>query len=352
MSRNIKQEIKNYIRNILLRIKLKSQINETRKKYGYCVMFISVPTHGNLGDQAIVYAQYKLFESIGIKNNIIEIRSCDYLRFANVIENYITEKDLIVVDGGGNMGTLWMEEELRIRDIVKRFKNNKVIIFPETIYYSDDNFGNYEFEKSKKVYKSHNNLHICVRDNNSYNLIKEKYKPAKVKYVPDIVLYLNELSLNKERKDALLCIRKDKEKVTDDNLRNKIESYLDKRNMKVKYTSTVIDKTIRKKHREDELYKKWNEFASAKIVITDRLHGMIFSAITGTPCIALNNSNGKVKGVYEWIKELPYIIFCDDSSNIEESIDKLLDIEYSSYKEFRDKKLIKSFNPIIQMIKQ
>ena len=33
-----------------------------------------------------------------------------------------------------------------------------------------------------------------------------------------------------------------------------------------------------------------------------RLHGMIMSVITDTPCIAMNNTSGKVKGVYDTIK--------------------------------------------------
>ena len=57
------------------------------------------------------------------------------------------------------------------------------------------------------------------------------------------------------------------------------------------------------------VYGKWNEFRSARLVITDRLHGMIFSAVTGTPCVALNNSNGKVGYEYEWLKDVPYIAF-------------------------------------------
>jgi pyruvyl transferase EpsI len=57
------------------------------------------------------------------------------------------------------------------------------------------------------------------------------------------------------------------------------------------------------------VYGKLDEFAKSKLVITDRLHGMIFSAITGTPCIVFANSNGKVEAEYQWIQSLPYIRF-------------------------------------------
>jgi pyruvyl transferase EpsI len=73
------------------------------------------------------------------------------------------------------------------------------------------------------------------------------------------------------------------------------------------YTDTVVPYVISYDMREYELEKKLDEFRSAKLVITDRLHGMIFAAITGTPCVALNNISKKVEGVYQWIKYLDYI---------------------------------------------
>ena len=44
---------------------------------------------------------------------------------------------------------------------------------------------------------------------------------------------------------------------------------------------------------------------------------MIFATLTGTPCIAFDSISGKVKGVYEWIKDLEYVKF---ANNIEEAI--------------------------------
>ena len=43
-------------------------------------------------------------------------------------------------------------------------------------------------------------------------------------------------------------------------------------------------------------------------MITDRLHGMIFAAITGTPCVVLQNNNHKIKATYEsWLRPLKHI---------------------------------------------
>lgn len=67
-----------------------------------------------------------------------------------------------------------------------------------------------------------------------------------------------------------------------------------------------------------------NTFASSRVVITDRLHGMIFAAITGTPCVVLSNSNHKIQGVYEWIKDLPYIEFISDVHETQGALNRVI----------------------------
>ena len=60
--------------------------------------------------------------------------------------------------------------------------------------------------------------------------------------------------------------------------------------------------------------KKFKQFKGAELVITDRLHCMIFCVITGTPCVAIDNSNKKISGVYnEWLGEINWVKFATDS---------------------------------------
>ena len=65
------------------------------------------------------------------------------------------------------------------------------------------------------------------------------------------------------------------------------------------------------------------QFAHAELVITDRLHGMIFCAITGTPCIVINSKSPKVAGCYEWIKNLDYIRFAENAASIKDEYNKI-----------------------------
>ena len=71
--------------------------------------------------------------------------------------------------------------------------------------------------------------------------------------------------------------------------------------------------------------KKLMEFSRAELVITDRLHAMLFAAITGTPCVAFDNSSKKVSGVYEWIRHLDYIALASSEEKAKNLALKMID---------------------------
>lgn len=82
-------------------------------------------------------------------------------------------------------------------------------------------------------------------------------------------------------------------------------------------TADSILNIISNKRRDKLLTNKWLEFSSSKVVITDRLHGMVFAYITGTPAIVFDNKNHKVKNSYiDWLNDVDYIHFADEYARI------------------------------------
>lgn len=285
------------------------------------VIFISTPTHGNLGDQAIVHAQYQLFRDLHLINQVIEFSAYEYQNYKQIIQKRVNDNDLIIIDGGGNLGTLWFEVELKIQDIITRFQNNKIVIFPNTVFYSDSEHGNQKLLNAIELYSGHNNLVIAARENKSFSFLKSHFI-NKIIHCPDIVLYLKNSEFSCFRSGALLCLRSDKEKSLSDSEVLSIYKAIDNNNLEYKYISTVEPITVTLDNRSVVLQKKLLEFASSEIVITDRLHAMIFCAITGTPCIAYDNLSNKISGVYSSISHLPYIKLKTDNDNLEECIRK------------------------------
>lgn len=282
------------------------------------IFLLGTPKHGNLGDQAILYSELEIFKDLG-KKKIIYVESSFVKNRINFLKKIIKNKK-IYIHGGGFMGTIWPEEEIMLRNILKTFKDNEIVVFPQTVYFDKlDEF----FEESKRIYSLNKNVVFMMREEFSYEFMKKNLSDCNSVLVPDIVLYNNSISYNIDKKDCLFCIRNDKEKIDYDF--KDIEKILDEKNISHHYTDTVIKKCIYGFNRKRELYKKFKEFASAKLIITDRLHGMVFSYLTGTPCIVFENSSYKVKGLYKWLEDCNYIKLYNKETIIED-ITTLLNI--------------------------
>lgn len=327
------QIIRDYIRKTKKNIRVKLRTNYlfwNRKKRA--AILIGSPEHGNLGDHAIALAEINFLKTNFPDLQVIEVSGSHFRKDPMGVKAKVSDKDIIFITGGGFLGDLWMIEEEMVRSIINSFPNNPIIIFPQTIFFSSTESGLQEKAASKACYEKHTNLSICLRDKNSYAFISQEF-PNITNHllVPDMVTYFNLSYPVKQRNDVLLCMRMDKEKTVSNDQLQSIKTVLTRHGLKYSYTSTVLEHHIGFSSRQYELEKKIDEFKRSRIVITDRLHGMLFAAITGTPCIALNNISGKVEGVLEWIKYLKYVKFTGDASEIEELLKEILNEEKESY---------------------
>lgn len=314
---------------------------------------IDTPEHVNLGDSAIVLAQFSFLEKCGIsRSDIKEITSCEHIKYNKIIKKCVRPKDIIVIDGGGSMGDQWFAEEKKQRTVLTDFPQNKVIIFPQTIYYSDTPFGHAEQEKSVPVYNGRAGLILVAREKKSFEIMQKLYPDTPVLLTPDIVLSASGtvLGLQKQkRQDVLLCFRNDAEQAMTQQERQAIEAYLQAKNSTYRFTDMYSDCPVNKENRRECVQKKINEFASAELIITDRLHGMLFAAIAETPCIVFGNYNQKVEGTYEWIKYLPYIRFVKSTKEAERAYAELKDMKNCK---FDNAPLAPYFEKLAELVKK
>ena len=302
--------------------------------FGKKVYLVGTPEHTNIGDSAIVLAEIFFINKSISANRVKEITVQEYQKNRHLISSCINKKYLVCGHGGGNIGNQWYAEELLRYDYLYDFSNNNTVIFPQTIYFTSDEEGIDAKEKSRFHYNAHNNLTIVAREHKSFELLNDLYSnPAKI-ITPDIVLSstMDDYGIiNTSRNGVLLVFRNDKEKAMSDSDRNLIIEGFEKEKIRFKITDMHSECPITKKNRFDCVRKKLQEFVQSNLVITDRLHGMVFAAITGTPCIVLSNYNHKVKGTYEWIKYLPYIKYAENVSDVEKYIPELLAMDNCKY---------------------
>lgn len=325
---NIKLIVRKKIINKIISYRFKNyfenKVQRIRSNYANIIFIVATPRHSNLGDHAIVYAELKLLEDIGLRDRVVEISNSDYLDNKVFISKYISLEDVLIIDGGGNLGTLWPMEDDKITEIIDTYSRNTIIVFPQTCFYTSSMESNERLLRNRRIYQRAKNLIITLRDRRSYEFCVNNFVDVQFMCIPDIVLYINNLKNKKkdERKDILLCFRKDLEKVVSNADVEKLKCCLSQKDIVYSETSTLTNYAISEKQRNTELFNKWDEFSSAKLVITDRLHGMIFAAITGTPCLAIDNLSNKVSGVYNLVPKIDYIQICGNLDDVLVNIEK------------------------------
>ncbi|MDO4526456.1 MAG: polysaccharide pyruvyl transferase family protein, partial [Bacteroidales bacterium] len=273
----------------------RKQFQEMRKQNPKTVFLVMTPEHGNLGDHAIAYAETTMLKKLGIDYLEVTGRQLDEWKYQGVLD--LMNGYPILINGGGNLGTLWMSVEEIQRDIMRKNSRSPIIILPNTMFYEDSDWGREEFEKSVQCYNRHRRLHLYAREKNSYEVMRKVYH--NVKLIPDMVLSLNQCGRQQMRHGCLLCLRGDCEKTRTEEQEQIIrQQAVELFGNDVLDTDMVVNHRIAVEQREAALQVKFDEFSAAELVITDRLHGMVFCAITGTSCIVLNSKSHKLHGCY------------------------------------------------------
>lgn len=306
------------------------------------------PNYGNLGDHAIALAEKRLLRQT---NGPTLAFSGDTTSLLLCIQKYVTSNDTIFLTGGGNMGTLYRnEEEYRLR-IISAAHKCRVVLFPQTISYGNTEDDHRFLLHTQHIYGKHPNLHLFARESVSFERMKKAYPDNDVQLVPDVVLSVSgeDTADFSARKGVLLCMRNDIEQRVESDSRHHFEELANSLNMNWKYTDTTIqnDGPVSQGDGERLVHEKWDEFRSARLVITDRLHGMIFAAITGTPCVALNNSNGKVGFEYQWLKNIPYLAFANTASSVPGLARQVLEV---ANPRFPSDQFVSDFSPLTKLI--
>lgn len=304
------------------------------------LFFVSCGT--NMGDHAIVKAEINFIKQcLGQHISIIEVKVSETEDAIDKLKDKMNPEDIIVFSGGGYLGDEYVEVYLPMMRMLKVFKNNKMLVFPQTIFFKSRNREKKFIRQCKKCKQ----ITIFVREQESKAIFDAN--GLAVFLVPDIVLS-EKVQEHENNGKILVCMRNDVERSLSPNVVSKIVNIL-QRQEEVIITDTVFTTLFDMKERFVKLEHMKKEFANASLVVTDRIHGMIFSYLSKTPCIAFSNYNHKVRSEYEWLRECNYIKYIDEYN--EEQFQKMLD-ELITLKEYRDVELGDRFNILKGKIKE
>lgn len=283
------------------------------------------PDYSNLGDHAIALGEEKFFQEYFDDWDFIQVSCEEYILENLKIKNVIQKDDVLLISGGGYLGTLWPRFDDIVRHIVFSYPHNRIFILPQTLFYEDSAFGRQEAAQEAKCFASHEWLHLALREQKSYGLSKELFSlDGRISLLPDMALKLR-YEKKSVRTGALLCFRKDKEAV---NSRRKESVELMRRiGFSCRDIDTVLKHNVNMIDRHERVKELMDDFSQAEIVLTDRLHGMILCAVTGTPCLAFDNVSRKLTGSYMWLEKFNYIRMHMEGNNIMEEVESLLSLD-------------------------
>ena len=323
-------KLKNFVpASIKARIKARKYLKKLRKRMfdlekedGKVSLLIGTPIHTNLGDHLITMAQYQYLREVGYPQKVIEVPTEMYQIFRKRICR-LTKVDTVFINGGGWMGNLWIPEELLIQQIIKDFVDIKIVIFPQTIYFDKKIVPfNALISSANEIFSKCKDITLCVREKKSFEFAINNYLNIKVIKVPDIALSFyqwapkNKFQLNKK---VGVCLRKDRESYVTDENKQCIINWFRKNGYTIEWVDTMNECRVSIEEREQTVFQRLKAFASYDFVITDRLHGMIFSYICGTPCILFDNKTHKISGVYDtWLSKSKRIFPIFERINIDD----------------------------------
>lgn len=297
------------------------------------VILWNTPTHTNVGDHAIAECEKRLLEEALPGCQIIEITEYLYGNFKSRLPRYIEDDDILAVTGGGFLGTLWMKGgENVVREILSAYPGNRILIFPQTMWFEETERGEQARAASKFFYGQAAHLTLMLREHRSYETAEELLNAGVTRLeTPDIVLLQPGYGGGVCGDAGGLCLKTDIESALREEDRLRIERALSAVTARVRRTSMHAKTAISVEEREDAIGEKVRELQGYRAVVTDALHCMIFCALCGTPCVALDNVSKKLSGVYRWIRDLPYIAFAESAEEVGACLREVLRAEDRRY---------------------
>lgn len=320
-----------------------TRIGDQRK----CAL-IGTANYGNIGDMAITEAELAFLKEY-FKGRTVEVPTMDFLDYERDLRKFLNPQDLLCFQGGGNMGDMYQWFEFERCQVLECFPKQASIIMPQTFFYKDQDSPWLRY--SKKTYAKCKDLHLFAREGRSERLMKEAYPQNQISLVPDIVLSLDVKPYVRgdiTRDGLLMVLRQDEERALSEEDWTTIHALVEHEGMTVTERDTILDvDKVTPEERFDIVSNMLMAFASAEVAVTDRLHGMIFAAITGTPCVAFANTTYKVEGVYQWIKDLPYVEFVKDPKDLRPALQRVRKVEAI----YPRGEMLKKFQPLIDALK-
>lgn len=290
-------------------------------------ILLDLPYHVNIGD-LLIWQGELTFLKHEVKHRMLRYYNQYTFGFPKLDEDVV-----ILLHGGGNFGDVWRaSQEFRL-EVIRRYPNNRIIIFPQSVYYSTD-----ELAKSDALqFAKHHDLTICARDKVSFEYL-QRFFTNPLLCIPDMAFCIDRNLfmpyILEQTKENLFFKRADHEfrEVTVDFIEGEYDTCdwpgTENLSLFIKnlFLLMILIRRIRKKGKLGDTIASFLSWFVNKIfmyivrpryirrgirfisqyrnIYTTRLHGLILSHLLRKNIFIISNNNGKLENYYNsWLQD-------------------------------------------------
>lgn len=268
-------------------------------KWPRAVLF-GVPLHANVGD----LAQFSCIREWISTNYPSYSLVCFSWRsshgFAlNLLRRTLRDNDLIFFHSGYLLTGHHREFPVFCR-VTEMFQSAAIVVFPQTILLEHE----HERQRLIRSFGDHRSMTLLCRDEVSFASARKLLGETRLLLYPDVVTSLiGTREYSSERSGVILCVRNDKEKHYTDEEIQLLASRFEDSVVEIMDTSIRV-RSYKLQSQFDEIFASMlSRFSRAKVVITDRYHGTIFSLIASTPVVVLASADHKLESGVKWFPD-------------------------------------------------
>ena len=289
-------------------------------------IFLDLPYYPNVGDVMIWEATLQLLKDIQYHC----LYSCSVETYR---KPHINKSTILLFSSGGNFGDLWEKHQRFRHKVMADFPENPVVQLPQSVWFEDKS----KMHDDIQCYQNHKaQITICLRDQQSFNIISKNYPNVKPLLLPDIALALDinmvmrRNNIHSKEDLGVLYFKRDDKEFVDCHLSIRcdakgdwpcisqmISSVLKYKNLMARLKRVRIPEQVRLKVTD------WYYFYIIKdaylcngihflmpyhTIYASRLHAAILGVLLGKHVIMLDNCYHKCSGVYNlWMKDIANI---------------------------------------------
>jgi len=297
---------------------------------GASVCLLDYPNNSNVGDSLIWLGSTAYLRSRDVAMRYVcDLENYDPTR----IKKALPHQPVILLNGGGNFGTLWPAvQKLRLQ-VLRDFPGVPVVQLPQSLHFDNDA----AIEEAAAVIRAHGNFTLLVRDQPSYELATQRFQCV-VKLCPDMAFFIG--PLQDERKapyDRFILARTDREQKS--NWLAPLEQLKPQLSLRISdwlhlgwresiyFRLEKYSAGLRRAIDKDNLLllTLWNALSAARllrgaelltsgrVVIADRLHVHILSILLDKPHVLIDNSYRKLGNLHDaWTAGFTGVKFVSD----------------------------------------